>query len=1279
MVELSIPRQRLVTTEAPKDSISSRDYAASASAVGSGLQAIGSGLESIAVPLAEKKGKEDAAAAISYDADGKIVIGDPGTSFIWGRAGNAYASAKETEMLVAGRSQVDQDLIALRAKHEGNPQGFQKEAADYLNARKAANVGGIGQATFDYGMRASSGHYNNLVENRAARDFKQSSDVFNGRMATLQGQEESLIMQGVSSGAEWERIQAEKNQIRAQMEGNPRFNYNAQLRSLDEQNDRQRQAGLAISYEGRRRVDAGEPLAVVQKDIEERLIKAGMPSDQVQKYIGLASSHMAGVSARRGAELQRHTADADLAIQRMQGGDTILPAEYNLLLQNLGRNGGEKKAAELEFNRRMVEDWKPRMESGDATERAAVAAEIRQAQEQGVSVPGRVAGRGGRLGLPAAQGLTATEAGLLNAISGPESGGRYDVRYTAAGGTAFAPGNDHPRIRERIASGPNAGRTSDAAGRYQFLSSTWDSLPAEAKGDGRFTPENQDRAAIYLAKRDYKSRTGRDLIADIDANGMTPDILKALGGTWEGFQSEAGRQKAIAAFNGASSMGNVTMPVPPAAIKAFNASYDAAFTPIAERLIASYGKGVPPTEQDLADFRETYPFVSKDENKGILKKLFDAEDQYGIAKGIPQDTATLRAFVGELDNAEREGRSNPRAVKVAEVAQGYLKEQEKLRKDDPLEMGRRRWVGPGMEQTWGKAGAVPWGNYDGMVGELSLRRMQSDMIRQADGEASHMPLYEGDRKGLAAALPNMPADQAQATLAALRETFTKDQMAALMGDDAVRGAIQGLTRSPDPAKMQAGYSFMDEQMRLNPVEFRATFGESSEKMLARWQVLKDQMPAAQITELLMKSASPRDADTRKRWESDATAAMEKMTTDQIFKEVSREQSGFVPYWTGFGANRAMQPKEMAGMGYDYAQAYKSHYGEHGDEAAAKQYALSRVKINWGESVATNRMMRHPPDKHVPQVNGSHAWIKDQLQGDLMGLLKVDMTRVTQDGNGLLPPDLSATELQAVAILEGKFEILADAQTEADISNKRPPSYRIMVQTPDGLIRPMEKGPADYYRWSPDHKAASEAARPGLMQKNDTVRIMRENRVTMMPGANFANDRSLAIKEVDSDPRFSNLSFVERGFLGTLRAAESVGAGGTALRLFNDVIQRGRTEPITEQDLKPAEQEKLRALVVQHSQNNGSQSGMIDYKDYRGSGVDPNILGGFKYSIKDGNISVEDTYDFNTNRIDGWEDNRIVQMLGALANQRGLAASIGRKIIPDSGGNGVPVRIKLRAK
>ena len=146
--------------------------------------------------------------------------------------------------------------------------------------------------------------------------------------------------------------------------------------------------------------------------------------------------------------------------------------------------------------------------------------------------------------------LKPAERGLLDTIASGES---PDYNTITSGGGKFDGYNDHPRKRVR-----GNGVNSDAAGRYQFLSSTWDGVVKKFNAENPndpitdFSPRNQDRAALHLAKIDYKRRTGRDLSQDLDSNDpqvrqqMGSLIKQGLGGgqkgptdtTWQAFQTK---------------------------------------------------------------------------------------------------------------------------------------------------------------------------------------------------------------------------------------------------------------------------------------------------------------------------------------------------------------------------------------------------------------------------------------------------------------------------------------------------------------------------------------------------------------------------------------------------------------------------------------------------------------------------------------------------------------------------------------------------------------------
>lgn len=110
---------------------------------------------------------------------------------------------------------------------------------------------------------------------------------------------------------------------------------------------------------------------------------------------------------------------------------------------------------------------------------------------------------------------------LLDTIAGTESAGDYNIMY---GGKRFKGYKDHPRQLFTIEKGPNKGRKSSAAGRYQFIRDTWDDQ-ARKLGLKDFSPENQDRAAWNLAQEKY----GRGLMSALRSGD--PRKIAAVGTT----------------------------------------------------------------------------------------------------------------------------------------------------------------------------------------------------------------------------------------------------------------------------------------------------------------------------------------------------------------------------------------------------------------------------------------------------------------------------------------------------------------------------------------------------------------------------------------------------------------------------------------------------------------------------------------------------------------------------------------------------------------------------
>ena len=135
---------------------------------------------------------------------------------------------------------------------------------------------------------------------------------------------------------------------------------------------------------------------------------------------------------------------------------------------------------------------------------------------------------------PKAKGIEEYKRAFLDGIAGPESGGVYNIRFHPTKKTYFDNYADHPNIAEMGPDGP-----STASGRYQITGTTWKELKDRGliPKNADFSPENQDKAALALAEMRYKAYTGgRNLWEDVQAQGLSPSIMKTLGPTWSGFK-----------------------------------------------------------------------------------------------------------------------------------------------------------------------------------------------------------------------------------------------------------------------------------------------------------------------------------------------------------------------------------------------------------------------------------------------------------------------------------------------------------------------------------------------------------------------------------------------------------------------------------------------------------------------------------------------------------------------------------------------------------------------
>ena len=281
----------------------------------------------------------------------------------------------------------------------------------------------------------------------------------------------------------------------------------------------QMELGLSVTGLGNRIAQNLEPvLTPMLHDLAEWIKANPQTAAGIAKVAGEVALLVTGLGILRGAvALSGIGALARLlgfAIPAVAGTSGALIAGGAGVMLGAGAAAGGMQVPMVDEYGRVVGNWGGRDESKNP------------AAAPGMAAPGA--------------SLNPTQRGFLDTLAGPESGGAYNIRN---GGGLF---NDYSRFPAGI--GP--GGMSSAAGRYQFLSGTWGDV-APKIGATDFSPANQDRGAWYLAATTYRTKTGRDLEADLKEGGHQQQIAGVLGPIWPSLPGGSQSHETQEQFNSA--------------------------------------------------------------------------------------------------------------------------------------------------------------------------------------------------------------------------------------------------------------------------------------------------------------------------------------------------------------------------------------------------------------------------------------------------------------------------------------------------------------------------------------------------------------------------------------------------------------------------------------------------------------------------------------------------------------------------------------------------------
>jgi hypothetical protein len=304
---------------------------------------------------------------------------------------------------------------------------------------------------------------------------------------------------------------------------------------------------------------------------------------------------------------------------------------------------------------------------------------------------------------------------------------------------------------------------------------------------------------------------------------------------------------------------------------------------------------------------------------------------------------------------------------------------------------------------------------------------------------------------------------------------------ALLQEKDLREGVVGMSRSGDPAKMNAAYSLMDTLQKQNPLEFEKQFPDGL-KDLRAWQSNLAFYPPDQAAKRMMQAYDPAEAAGREAVDKVVNKALENVSAANV---VSKFSTGII-----FGTSAQAPVAEQAGIAAgalkaDYDKNYRDGFIATGDPAAAENFAVEKLKLKYDLSPTNgNRVMPYPPERYYPQVGGSHDWMARQLDDAVRG--QVGATRPEPEFAAAVEPGAFISETTAQRQYEAHRSLIADVTTEREIAAGKPPSYQVVIRDPNGRWSAMSgaDGLARRVRFDPtqpfaERAAGAEYARPTI--------------------------------------------------------------------------------------------------------------------------------------------------------------------------------------------------------
>jgi uncharacterized protein (TIGR02594 family) len=1057
-------------------------YSALADAVGG----LGQMVEKVARPYAMAEG----ARAVTRDENGEIQVN---WKWEFTNTDSAYNAAARQAGLAEGKTKINEEMTRLRQQHDGNPEAFLAAAKEY-----GASVGAKGDkllAPFLKIEADESGiqHWNGLVQSKRNLDVQRANASFGARENAILGELDTLSFKGGIDTTEFHTKRAELEDIRQQRMGNQLLVFTPEQKKAADDETNFRLKASYIGGEQRRYYERTGDLPGALKQAEDAIMAEDgpLPAAERIKLLGVVRSHIQGAAAVR-QEARADLVERGRALdERLRAGEAVPQTEVDATVGEMRRQRMFGQAQSLELRVAGRQGAQAIGQARNADE--AVDALNNAGRRTTAADPAEVA--------RTYAGMTAAgDAETLKEFFRRTGGQAIDPR-SVAWCAAFA----DAVLKSSGKAGANTLRAADFLnyGTATDLPSKGDVVVFAPQAAGRsghvgFVVAVEGDRVRYIAGNDGRSVRENVLpLSEVAGFRVPPPAGTVMQGVTHGPGSEERQRRGeVVRYATTDAVG---LTARRAAQEAFDKRANEAWDVIKKTM----DDGLTPTREEMVELGKMVPYLSDPKKRQEILVALQVKDAAATAAGRP--LPELENIVTGLTQAGEAGQLGPAQRDYLRAVEGELESRRKAIDENPYRAAEGLGFGVVLEGAEKIAPRMP--NYEDAqdVGQVfSARGRVSRMMENYDGTSARslIPKAEVEQfKGaMARANASGVANLYQGLFSSRRENLN-----ATLDQEGVVDVLVNATMTRDPAKFQAAMSGLDALYRADPTRFADKFGDKTLDRLQNWQTLRDYTTPEEMVKAVNNPVEGMTGPALERLEREARSEFSGVATMDKARKLF---DGWLP---GSGARfpddeRALPsgvPRVQDAMMADYERLFVERYKATRDKKLSETQAQERLKTIWGISpVAGEAIMKYPPEKYYPQVNGSHDWMKEQIKRDLgrylvdSGVIKPpalpEKTAARRLGEKLGLPDVGAMAGAGSGPdpMDGvSYQLIAAPTTPADLSMKRPPGYLVALKV-NGQSRLATDGEGKPLIYAFDPEEPKARARADFSAKRD-AKIARE--------------------------------------------------------------------------------------------------------------------------------------------------------------------------------------------